>query len=303
MRKYYALERNTDFKNLEFSVEFPSRHSPALREGAPGLGPHGGTAAGARGRAHPGTGRRVPPPRRWRAPAEPCGTGSAVRGLTEVQELLHGERRGGEARVEVHLLRNAARGGAARGGAAQQGAQQPHGAALGLLQLGSAQPGPAAMARPASSPGPCAGRGLPRRGGARGVGVSPARPRAGRGRAEPLGPGRPLLRRRPLRCPLGCRREKLSGLPEEPSPGQTKKKKNEVASITPWLRIMADVCGSVSRSGNFLAATANSGLACILLTLQALLHEKVLPFSKGIPENSVVLTWISIDPHNKGTPY
>lgn len=53
----------------------------------------------------------------------------------EVQELLHGEGRRGEAGVEIHLLREAG-----RGGASQQGPQQPHGGPR--TRRGSATPCP-----------------------------------------------------------------------------------------------------------------------------------------------------------------
>lgn len=183
------------------------------------------TAGGARGRA----GAAPPPPRSSQASCGQRGGEAGVagrRGLTEVQELLHGERRGGEARVEVHLLRDAA-----RGGAAQQGAQQPHGAAL-VPPLSSAQPGPTAISRPASSRGPCPGRGLLRLAAGRRCPkgwVSPPgpAPRSGDGAEERAAPrerggGAPGAARppwagsqpvrRPFRCPCvsAVRREKAA---------------------------------------------------------------------------------------------
>lgn len=108
------------------------RSPRGLAPRAPPQGDKGARREGERGARHPAA------PRRGR------DRGEARRGLTEVQELLHGERRGREARVEVHLLRDAA-----RGGAAPQGAQQPHGASPV-----PPQPGPAAISRRARSPGP-----------------------------------------------------------------------------------------------------------------------------------------------------
>lgn len=121
---------------------------------------NGAAGAGRRAQGPEGLAPRAPPQgdkgaraARGPAPRRGAGPGGARRGLTEVQELLHGERRGGEARVEVHLLRDAA-----RGGAAPQGAQQPHGACPGPLSP-ARPPFPAAPAPPAPRPG----RGLLRR--------------------------------------------------------------------------------------------------------------------------------------------
>lgn len=161
-------------------------------------------------RTGPEGGRK--PRRRWGGAGEAGGTGGAGAGaprrpgprtkargraaLTEVQELLHGERGRREARVEVHLARDAAlghragRGGrvrgeaaagararAGRGGSAQQ-PRQPHAEPAGEPSPRARRPLLSAPLRSARAAGR-AGRGEPRgRGSVSNCHAAAAAPRA-----------------------------------------------------------------------------------------------------------------------------
>lgn len=133
----------------------PLKAAPHKGKGLPLLPP--GSEGALRGQS--GAGRSSPTSPRRPRPGRPRGSRRGRRcpgrALTEVQELLHGEGRGREAGVEVHLLRQPG-----RRHAAPQRPQQPHG--------GPAQAGPTAILRPAQLAPPRAAQRRLTPGGGRG---------------------------------------------------------------------------------------------------------------------------------------